>query len=81
MTIIVIVHQLPIAAHQRVQQRLLAIMGNGSVNGSGNGQTATFTLTPVDDLDAFAAEIDFGRVTIDRESRTIVVQADVAKLP
>jgi hypothetical protein len=80
-TITVVVHQLPADEHQRVQQRLLAIMGNGFVSGSRSGRTATFTLTPVDDLEAFAAEIDFGRVAIDRDRRTIVVHADEAKLP
>jgi hypothetical protein len=80
------VHNMPGDVVTFVHDKVLAASGAQTRNSISAGArdflSINIMIAPVDDLDATAAKIDFGKVTgIDRDGRVITIEADPARLP
>jgi hypothetical protein len=71
----------PQADMQRFLKHLQAATGAGQYSSSGAGSSRQIMLAPIDDANALAAKVDFGKVTqVDAANHTVDVQADVEKI-
>ncbi|HEV3024315.1 MAG TPA: M56 family metallopeptidase, partial [Pirellulales bacterium] len=78
----VVVSRVPAQAYNYVYDHLWRLLPNVGYFGTSSGDTVTVHLAPIDDLEAFAAQIDLGEIrSIDREKRRISLVADPARLP
>jgi hypothetical protein len=65
-----------------IHDEVLAAAGAQRRNSIGAFNSLNIMVAPVDDLDAAADKIDFGKVTsVDRQRRVITIEADHTKLP
>jgi beta-lactamase regulating signal transducer with metallopeptidase domain len=78
----VVVSRVPAHAYNYVYDHLWRLLPNVGYFGTSSGDTVTVHLAPIDDLEAFASQIDLGEIrSVDREKRQISLVADPARLP
>lgn len=76
----IVVRKVPAGKFKEVVDRVQSAAGTKNNRASGNGDTTTVTLAPVDDLEALSSSIDFGTVVnVDPGQRRITIEADPSR--